>query len=117
MQTLPICRLTSAAWELTPPTAVRMPRAAFMPRRSSGVVSLRTRISAAAGLACLIASAFCGEQTILPVAAPGPAGMPLVSSLSDRGRGLLRLDVEERLKQLAQVAGRDVFRRNRLVLA
>ena len=81
MHTLPICRLTRAACDDTPPTAVRMPSAAFMPRRSSGVVSLRTRISAAFGLACFSASAFCGVNTILPVAAPGPAGMPLVSSL------------------------------------
>ena len=41
-QTLPICRATSAACELTPPRAVRMPSAAIMPRRSSGEVSLRT---------------------------------------------------------------------------
>src|SRR4030095_5618817 len=41
--TLPIWRATSAACELTPPFAVRMPSAAIMPRKSSGEVSLRTR--------------------------------------------------------------------------
>ena len=41
-QTLPIWRATSAACEVTPPLAVRMPSAAIMPRRSSGEVSLRT---------------------------------------------------------------------------
>ena len=30
-----------------------------------------------------MASAFCGVNTILPVAAPGPAGMPFVRSLPD----------------------------------
>ena len=38
-------RATTAAWEVIPPRAVRMPWAAFMPRISSGLVSIRTRIT------------------------------------------------------------------------
>ena len=33
----------SAAWEVIPPRAVRIPLATFMPRKSSGEVSVRTR--------------------------------------------------------------------------
>ena len=43
MQTFPICRATKAACDETPPFAVRIPSAAIMPRKSSGLVSLRTR--------------------------------------------------------------------------
>ena len=46
-----------------------------------GLVSRRTRIRLTFGFACFIASAFRGVKTILPVAAPGPALMPLASSL------------------------------------
>ena len=49
------------------------------------------------------ASAFCGEQTILPVAAPGPApGCPWSTAFPP----LLRFgfEIEQRLQQLAQVA-------------
>ena len=38
-------RATTAACEVMPPVAVRMPFAASMPWMSSGVVSLRTRIT------------------------------------------------------------------------
>ena len=37
---------TRAAWLVMPPRAVRMPRAACMPWMSSGLVSVRTRITA-----------------------------------------------------------------------
>ena len=42
---LPMPRATTAACEVMPPVAVRMPCAASMPWMSSGVVSLRTRIT------------------------------------------------------------------------
>jgi hypothetical protein len=38
-------RATTAAWEVMPPRLVRMPSAAFMPRMSSGLVSMRTRMT------------------------------------------------------------------------
>ena len=38
-------RATTAAWEVMPPRAVRMPAASSMPFRSSGEVSMRTRIA------------------------------------------------------------------------
>ena len=38
-------RATTAACEVMPPRAVRMPAAAFMPWMSSGEVSVRTRIT------------------------------------------------------------------------
>ena len=41
-QVLPMPRATTAACEVFPPRAVRMPLAAIMPSRSSGLVSLRT---------------------------------------------------------------------------
>ena len=41
-QVLPMPRATTAACEVLPPRAVRMPLAAIMPPRSSGLVSLRT---------------------------------------------------------------------------
>ena len=44
-QGLPMPRATTAAWLVMPPRAVRMPSAACMPWMSSGVVSMRTRIT------------------------------------------------------------------------
>ena len=41
-QVLPIPRATTAAWEVLPPRLVRIPAAAIMPSRSSGLVSRRT---------------------------------------------------------------------------
>ena len=67
-------RATTAACEVMPPRAVRMPLATLMPRRSSGEVSWRTRIT------CLPlraqSSASSAKNTICPVAAPGDAGRP-----------------------------------------
>ena len=42
---LPIPRATTAAWLVLPPRLVRMPCAAIMPFRSSGLVSRRTRMT------------------------------------------------------------------------
>ena len=44
-QVLPMPRATTAACEVLPPREVRMPCAAIMPGRSSGLVSRRTRIT------------------------------------------------------------------------
>ena len=74
MQHLPQPRATRAAWLVMPPRAVRMPSAARMPSTSSGLVSSRTRITFSPFLAASTAST--EVKTILPQAAPGPAGSP-----------------------------------------
>ncbi len=75
MQHLPQPRATSAACEVMPPRAVRMPWAARIPSTSSGLVSSRTRIT------CLPAwvqsTASLAVSTTWPTAPPGPAGRPL----------------------------------------
>lgn len=73
-QHLPIPRATTAACEVIPPSAVSTPTADFIPWMSSGVVSLRTRITSSPTLAMVSASS--GVNTTLPVAAPGDAGSP-----------------------------------------
>ena len=74
-QGAPIPRAITAAWLVLPPWEVRMPSAATMPWRSSGVVSQRTRIQ---GLpASAKASASAEEKTAAPTAAPGEALRPL----------------------------------------
>lgn len=73
-QHLPIPRATTAACEVMPPNAVSTPAADFIPWMSSGVVSLRTRITSSPMLAMVSASS--GVNTTLPVAAPGDAGRP-----------------------------------------
>ncbi len=78
MQTLPICRATSAACDVMPPRAVRMPSAAFMPLMSSGLVSSRTRSTFSPRSAHSKAS--CAVKTTRPVAAPGPALSPCARS-------------------------------------
>ena len=81
-------RATTAACEVLPPRLVRMPRAATMPRRSSGLVSLRTRITSSP---CSAHSTAVSEsKTALPTAAPGEAFIPVASrvrsaSASKRG--------------------------------
>ena len=72
-------RATTAAWLVMPPRVVRMPRAACMPWMSSGLVSIRTRITASPRLAQLSASS--AENTTLPEAAPGEAGRPRASTV------------------------------------
>ena len=69
-------RATTAACEVMPPRAVRIACAATMPWKSSGAVSVRTRITFAPFLASSSASS--GSNTTVPEAAPGDAGRPVV---------------------------------------
>ena len=91
MDGFPICRPTTAAWEVIPPVAVRMPCDTNMPWMSSGTVSRRTRMT---GLPCCVHStASSAENTTCPLAAPGEAGSPLVaveSSSTPPDRSLAR---------------------------
>ena len=75
-QQRPIPRATTAAWLVMPPRAVRMPWAACMPWMSSGLVSTRTRMTFSPRPAQV--SAVSASSTILPEAAPGDAGSPVV---------------------------------------
>ena len=77
-QVRPIPRATTAACDVLPPRLVRMPRAATMPRRSSGVVSRRTRITCSPRSAH--STAVSESKTTLPTAAPGEAFIPLAMS-------------------------------------
>ena len=75
---LPIWRPTTAACEVMPPVAVRIPCATHMPWMSSGTVSRRTRIT---GLPCwLHVTASSAVKTAWPQAAPGEAGRPRVAA-------------------------------------
>ena len=74
-QHLPMPRATTAACEVSPPRAVRIPAAAFMPWMSSGEVSVRTSSTRSPRLAH--SSAAVAVNTIRPIAAPGDAGSPL----------------------------------------
>ena len=71
-------RATIAAWEDFPPWAVRTPRAAWKPPTSSAEVNRRTRITSSPAAARVSASS--ALKTIAPLAAPGEAGTPRVSS-------------------------------------
>ncbi len=55
-----------------------MPRLAIMPTRSSGLVSVRTRMTSSPRSAHSLAAT--ELKTILPTAAPGLAATPLVSN-------------------------------------
>ena len=79
-QHLPIPRATTAACEVMPPRAVRMPSAAVMPARSSGEVSIRTMITWCPSSCQRAASS--AKNTTCPQAAPGDAGKPRVSTLA-----------------------------------
>src|SRR3954467_10335907 len=116
MATLPIWRATRAAWEVIPPKAVRNPSEAFIPRMSSGEVSCRQRITFSPRAAQ--ASASSAKNTILPVAAPGPAGSPLARGRRPRPAGhplgqgaplahggLLGRGLEDRAEELVQRLG------------
>mmetsp|Transcript_13827 Transcript_13827/g.58124 ORF Transcript_13827/g.58124 Transcript_13827/m.58124 type:complete len:266 (-) Transcript_13827:1074-1871(-) len=71
---LPQPRATTAACEVMPPRAVRMPSAAFIPPTSSGEVSTRTKMHF---LPCECSSSAVGvSNTTWPTAAPGEAGRP-----------------------------------------
>jgi hypothetical protein len=75
---LPMPRATTAAWEVLPPWAVRMPSAAAMPWMSSGVVSGRTRITGPPSAA--ISTARSASKATRPEAAPGEAATPVVTA-------------------------------------
>jgi hypothetical protein len=75
----PMPRATTAAWLVMPPRAVRMPRAACMPWMSSGLVSMRARMTASPFAARLSASS--ALNTMVPDAAPGLAGKPFDSTV------------------------------------
>ncbi len=74
-QHLPMPRATTAACDVIPPRAVRIPLAAAMPRMSSGLVSGRTRMTVLPSDAH--ANASCASNTTCPDAAPGEAGRPV----------------------------------------
>ena len=76
---VPQPRATTAAWLTRPPRAVRMPLATIMPCTSSGLVSLRTRMTASPALAARSASS--AVKYTLPTAAPGDAARPLATAL------------------------------------
>ena len=79
-QHLPQPTATTAAWLVLPPVLVRMPTALCMPSTSSGLVSLRT--SSTCSPACARSTASAAVKASLPVAAPGLAPMPLVSTVT-----------------------------------
>ncbi len=79
-QHLPIPRATTAACDVIPPRSVKIPSAAYIPFKSSGEVSRRTRITFSPAAASTSAS--CAVNTILPVAAPGDAGSPFERTLA-----------------------------------
>ena len=70
----PMPRAITAAWLVLPPWEVRMPSAAIMPARSSGLVSQRTSTHLRPASAAATASA--AEKTASPTAAPGLAFRP-----------------------------------------
>ena len=76
-QHLPIPRATTAAWDVIPPLAVRIPSAATIPARSSGEVSSLTSITFLPAAAASAASS--ALNTISPQAAPGDAGSPFAT--------------------------------------
>ena len=96
MQGSPMPRATTAAWLDLPPTAVRMPLATSMPWMSSGVVSLRTRIT---GPFLDASTASSAVKTARPTAAPGDASIPFASLVSvfERRR------IEHRMQQLIEL--------------
>ena len=71
-------RAITAAWLDMPPRTVSTPRAACMPRMSSGLVSRRTRIVASSWAAAAWAAS--AVKTTWPVAAPGLAARPLAKT-------------------------------------
>ncbi len=75
---LPIPRATSAACDALPPSAVRMPLAAWKPATSSASVKGRTRITSRPSSPAATAS--CAVNTIAPLAAPGDAATPSAST-------------------------------------
>ena len=87
-------RATTAAWLVMPPRVVRMPRAACMPWMSSGLVSMRTRMTASP----LPRAAF-GLVGAEHHGAAGGAGAGRQALGQQRAR---RLRVERRMQQLVE---------------
>ena len=79
-QHLPMPLATTAAWEVIPPRAVRIPWAACIPPMSSGDVSVRTRTTFSPLRAAFSASS--AVKTTLPTAAPGDAGSPFAMTFT-----------------------------------
>ena len=75
---VPIPRATTAACDVSPPCAVRIPAACTIPWKSSGVVSQRTRITLSPALPR--SSAVSASKTIAPEAAPGEAFSPFATT-------------------------------------
>ena len=90
----PMPRATTAACDVAPPRAVRMPFAAIMPCTSSGAVSMRTRITSSPALPR--SAALSASKTIWPVAAPGDALRPLPAMR------VLLVRVDPRVEQLVE---------------
>ena len=67
---VPIPRATTAAWEVRPPCAVRIPAAWIIPWKSSGVVSQRTRMTLSPALPR--SSAVFASKTIAPATSTNP---------------------------------------------
>ena len=86
-----------------------------MPRRSSGVVSLRTRISAAAEVGLLHRLGLLRREHDLTRGRTRSRRNALRQELAPLARLFFCVRVEQRLQQLTQVAGWDELRRNRLV--
>ena len=105
----PCPRATTAACEVLPPRLVRMPWAAIMPGRSSGLVSRRTRMTCSPVGRSSTARA--ESKTTLPTAAPGRGG----DARGDRASGRsARSNVREhQLRQLRAGDPRAAPRRGR----
>ncbi|CAB4723301.1 unannotated protein [freshwater metagenome] len=78
---LPIPRATTAACEVLPPRLVKIPSAATIPTKSSGLVSRLTKITFLPLLAK--SNARRESKTTSPTAAPGEAGIPRAISWID----------------------------------
>ncbi len=77
---LPIWRATTAACEVAPPRAVRIPCATAMPWKSSGEVSTRT--STTCSPRPTHSTAVSALKTARPTAAPGEAFRPLATRVA-----------------------------------
>ncbi len=99
----PIPRATTAAWEVIPPRAVRMPCADFMPSMSSGEVSRRTRTTFSPLAAHSLDSS--AVKTILPEAAPGAAGRPWPMSLPSASAAFRAFGSKEPWRRVSRFLG------------
>ena len=106
MQTFPICRATSAAWDETPPRDVKIPSAAIMPRKSSGDVSMRASTTFSPFSARCTASLGAENNMAGGRARPGRQDrLPIFFALP---RGLA---IENWREQMRQLIGRNALHR------